>query len=207
MPPDDTKFSAVVLVGGRSSRMGRHKAMLPFGGKTLIERLIAELRRVSDDIVVVAAPESVPEARLPPLDVRVVRDEVAFAGPAQALLAGLRSIRREVAFACGSDLPMLGAQLAAQLCSMLEESDDAIIPVVAERPQVLHAVYRKRCTGAIETMLASGNRRLYTIGQLVKVRRVEEIELRRLDPELRSFFNLNTPADYAAALGLIEPER
>src|SRR3990170_6597765 len=200
MPPDYAKFSAIVLVGGRSSRMGRHKAMLPFGGTTLIERLIAELRRVSDDIVVVAAPESVPESALPPLDVRVVRDEVAFAGPAPALLAGLRFVRREVAFACGSDLPMLGAQLAAQLCSMLEEHDDAVIPVVAEHPQVLHAVYRRRCVGALETMLARSDRRLYAIDRLVKVRRVEENELRRFDPELRSFFNLNTPEDYAAAL-------
>jgi len=207
MPPDYAKFSAIVLVGGRSSRMGRHKAMLPFGGTTLIERLIAELRRVSDDIVVVAAPESVPESALPPLDVRVVRDEVAFAGPAPALLAGLRFVRREVAFACGSDLPMLGAQLAAQLCSMLEEHDDAVIPVVAEHPQVLHAVYRRRCVGALETMLARSDRRLYAIDRLVKVRRVEENELRRFDPELRSFFNLNTPEDYAAALGLIESVR
>ena len=204
---DSAKLSAVVLVGGRSSRMGRHKAMLPFGGTTLIERLIAELRRVSDDIVVVAAPESVPESVLPPLDVRVVRDEVAFAGPASALLAGLRFVRREVAFACGSDLPMLGAQLAVQLCSMLEEHDDAVIPVVAEHPQVLHAVYRRRCVSALETMLARGDRRLYAIDRLVKVRRVEENELRSFDPELRSFFNLNTPEDYAAALGLIESVR
>jgi len=199
----DSKLSAVVLVGGGSSRIGRHKATLPLGGTTLIERLVAELRRAFTDIVVVAAPESFAEA-LPALDATVIRDEVPFAGPAQALLLGLRSVSHDAAFACACDLPMLNADLAAWLGSLLEERNDAVIPVVDGCLQVLHAVYRKRCAIVLERMLARGGRSLGGLVPLLDVRSIGEEELRRLDPELRSFFNLNTREDYAAALRLID---
>jgi molybdopterin-guanine dinucleotide biosynthesis protein A len=201
---DSGKLSAIVLVGGGSSRMGRHKATLPLGGTTLIERLVAELRCAFADIVVVAAPESVAEAALPALDATVIRDEVAFAGPAPALLLGLRSVRHDVAFACACDLPMLNADLAAWLCSVLEERNDAVIPVVDGCQQVLHAVYRQRCAGVLETMLGGGGRSLRALAPLLDVRSIREQELRQVDPELRSFFNLNTREDYAAALRLTE---
>lgn len=184
--------------------MGRHKTTLPLGGTTLIERLVAELRRAFADIVVVAAPESVAEVALPALDATVIRDEVAFAGPAPALLLGLRSVRHHAAFACACDLPMLNADLAAWLGSILEERDDAVIPVVDGCLQVLHAVYRKRCAGMLERMLARGGRSLRALAPLLDVRSIGEQELRQVDPELRSFFNLNTREDYAAALRLID---
>ncbi|MGD0075179.1 MAG: molybdenum cofactor guanylyltransferase [Candidatus Binataceae bacterium] len=201
---DSSKLSAIVLVGGVSSRMGRFKTTLPMGGTTLIERLVAELRRAFVDIVVVAAPESVAEA-LPALDAAVIRDQVAFGGPAQALLLGLRSIRHDIAFACACDLPMLNADIAAWLGSILEEKHDAVIPMVGGCTQVLHAVYRKRCADALEGMLARGGRSLRRLAPLLEVRSVTEHELRPFDPELRSFFNLNTREDYEAALRLIEP--
>lgn len=194
------KHSAIVLVGGRSTRTGQHKAMLPLGGTTLIERLVTELHRAFTDVVVVAAPASVAEGALPALDATVIRDEVAFAGPAPALLSGLRSIRHEIAFACSCDLPTLNADLAAWLCSILQEPHDAVIPVVDNRRQVLHAAYRARCAGAFEQALIRGQRSLRAIVPLLEVRSVEEQELRSIDPELRSFFNLNTSEDYAAAL-------
>jgi molybdenum cofactor guanylyltransferase len=201
---DYHKLSAIVLVGGRSSRMGRDKATLPIDGATLIERIVAELRRAFADIVVVAAPESDAATILPALDATVIRDEVAFAGPAPALLLGLRSTRHDIAFACACDLPMLNANLASWLCSIVGKRNDAVIPTVGDRLQVLHAAYRKRCSDALETMLERGERSLRALAPLLDVPAVGEPELRQIDPELRSFFNINTRDDYAAALRVIE---
>lgn len=204
---DSRKLSAVVLVGGRSSRMGRDKATLPIAGTTLIERTIAELRREFDDIVVVAAPESIHAATLPALDATLIRDEVAFAGPATALLLGLQASRHDLIFACSCDLPMLNARLAADLCSMLEDQNDAVIPMINDHLQVLHTVYRKRCAATLEAMLARGARSLREFAAMLDVRAVGEQELQRIDPESRSFFNINTPSDYAAAIRWIEFRR
>jgi molybdopterin-guanine dinucleotide biosynthesis protein A len=194
--------SAVILAGGRSARMGgRSKAILVFEGVTLIERIAAELRRAFDDIVIVAAP--VAEAiELPALaGARIVRDDRAFEGPAGALARGLRAARHDLAFACSCDLPMLRVETAAWLLSLIGEHDEAVIPEVGGRLQPLHAVYRRRCAGVLDAMLARGERRLGAVAEAASCRIVAEVEYRRADPDALGCFNINTPADYARALG------
>ncbi len=191
--------SAIILAGGRSARMGQAKATLRIGGMTLIERTIAELARVFDDIVVVAAPESA-AIELPALGaVTIVHDDDAYQGPVGALARGLRAARHELAFACSCDLPMLRCEVAAWLMSLVGDRD-AVIPQIGGRLQPLHAVYRRRCAGALDAMLARGEHRLSAIADAVNSRIVSEAEYRRADPDALSCFNVNTPEDYARAL-------
>ncbi len=181
--------------------MGQAKAMLPFGGVTLIERIVAELGRAFDEIVVVAAPESAGQVlpRLP--GVVIVRDDREYLGPVGAVARGLDAISHDAAFACACDLPMLDSRVARRLVEMLK-SRDAVIPEIAGVLQPLHAAYRKRCARALDQMSAAGEERLAAICDWVSVRRVSESEYRKIDPDLQSIFNLNTPEDYALALKL-----
>jgi molybdopterin-guanine dinucleotide biosynthesis protein A len=209
--------SAIILVGGRSARMGQAKATLRLGGMTLIERTVAELSRAEltptelarveparmfDDIVVVAAPQSA-AIELPPLGaVTIAHDEDAYQGPVGALARGLRAARHELAFACSCDLPMLSGAVASWLVSLID-GYDAVIPRVGGRLQPLHAAYRRRCAGALDAMLARGEHRLTAIADAVNsrisARIVSEAEYRRADPDALSCFNINTPEDYARA--------
>lgn len=194
--------SAIILAGGRSSRMGQAKATLRFGNLTLIERTISELARAFDDIVVVAAPES--EAiEIPALGAAttIVRDDDAYQGPAGALARGLRAARHELAFACSCDLPMLRSEVAAWMLS-LADGYDAVIPRVDGRLQPLHAVYRRRCARALDAMIARGEHRVGAIADAVNARVVSEAEYRGADPDALSCFNINTPEDYARAAKL-----
>ena len=199
--------SAIILAGGRSARMGQPKATLRLGGVSLIERTVAELARAFDDVVVVAAPES--EAiELPALGaVTIVRDDNAYQGPVGALARGLRAARHELSFACSCDLPMLRSEVASWLMSLVDERDDAVIPQVGERLQPLHAVYRRLCAGALDAMLARGERRLSAIADAVNsaisARIVADAEYRRADPDRLSCLNINTPADYERAKTLL----
>jgi molybdopterin-guanine dinucleotide biosynthesis protein A len=186
--------------------MDRPKAALPFGNSTLIERIVAELGSAFDEIVVAAAPETVEQfagerlsAATPGL--RLIRDETAFAGPVRALMRALEAIGSRTAFACSCDLPLLRAEVALAMCSMLE-GYDAVIPEVGGRLQPLHAVYRRRCFKALGAMLERGENRLGAVAECVNARRLDEAELRKLDPELRSCFNVNSPRDYKVALRL-----
>ena len=196
------KPAAIVLVGGRSSRMGQPKAALDFGGMPLLTRIVVELKRRFDEIVIVAAPASEGQPRIEIPGLKIVHDETAFAGPLDALRRGLNALEHTVAFVCSCDLPLLNSDVAAELVAMLDDFD-AVIPEVGGKLQPLHAVYRKRCANAIESLAASGEKRL-TAGrqcdQREKSRRRRSAE--RFDPQLRSFFNVNTPEDYQRALKL-----
>ncbi|MFZ0888482.1 MAG: molybdenum cofactor guanylyltransferase [Candidatus Binataceae bacterium] len=192
--------SAIVLAGGRGSRMGAPKAALMFGNLTLLERVVAELRKSFPEVIVAAAPEGQGDAALHDArGVKIIRDAVAFQGPLFALQHALEAAASDPVFVCSCDLPMLDASVASALVAVIADHD-AVIPEVGGKPQPLCAVYRKRCADAIATLLARGERRLTALAAEINVRTVEENALRAIDPELRSFFNLNTPEDYATAL-------
>ena len=197
---------AIVLAGGRSSRMGQPKASLDFGGVPILTKITTELRRRFAEIVVVAAPES--EGALPtiPQDVLLLRDETPFQGPADALRRALEATRFDTAFACSCDLPLLNSDVAAAIVAMLEDFD-AVIPEVGGKLQPLHAVYRKQCAGAIASLATSGEKRLTAIASAINARKIGERELGTIDPKLSSFFNVNTPEDYKRALKLAGPPR
>ncbi len=109
-------FSAIILAGGRSSRMGSNKAQLPWRGTTMLQWVTAQLRPHFDEIVVVGSPHDPPPS--PGSGIPVICDPQPYQGPVEALRLGLDWVRGEVAFACGCDLPFIRAQLALALCAM-----------------------------------------------------------------------------------------
>jgi molybdopterin-guanine dinucleotide biosynthesis protein A len=195
--------SAIVLAGGRSSRMGDPKASLKFGSSTLLERIVAEMRRVFDDVVIVASPTDLIEVA----GARTIHDETAYAGPAGALERGLVAATNEVAFACSCDVPFVSADLALALPEMLGEHD-AVIPHVDGKLQMLHAVYLKKCAKVLASMRSGDEHRLREIVNFAKVRIVPEDEIRAIAPkaDMRSFFNVNKPEDYRRALIMMKEE-
>ncbi len=196
-----THASAIILAGGRSSRMGKPKAGLDFAGKSFLERIAEELAPSFDDLIVVAAPENAESFRIQIPGARIIRDEIAFAGPLDALRRGLIAAHHEIAFGCSCDLPMLKSAVAVELCSLIGEHA-AAIPIVDNRTQALCAAYRKSAADSIVRLIAKGEQRLVVLADVLDARRVSEDELRRVDPTLASFINVNTPNDYARALKL-----
>jgi molybdenum cofactor guanylyltransferase len=189
------RATAIVLAGGRSSRMGRPKALLPFDGEPLIVHIVAALKPRFNDVVVVAAPGQ----DLPAMPVTLVRDEVAFQGPVGGISYGLRAAGEEVAFVTSCDSAFLNVELISYLLSQVPEHD-VVVPRWAERLQPLHAVYRRGVLPRLEEQLARGDLRPVHLFEKVRTREVGEEEIRRFDPEGWSFFNMNTPEDYAVAV-------
>ena len=189
--------TAVVLTGGKSSRMGRPKALLPFDGEPLIVHIVRHLKRVFAETVVVAAPEQ----ELPLLPVALVRDQVAYQGPVSGIYRGLNAATKEVCFVTSCDAPFLHLALISHLLSEISDCD-VVVPFWQERFQPLHAVYRRSVAPLLHEQLERGELRPIFLYDKVRTRKVHEDEIRTLDPEGMSFLNMNSPADYDSALQL-----
>ena len=187
--------TAIVLAGGRSSRMGRDKAWLPIAGQPLVARVAALLDALVDEVVVVAAPGQ----RLPPVPARIARDAVPWEGPARGLQEGLLRASGDVAFVTACDAAFLQPSLIRHLLSRIP-GHDVVVPCWHGRWQPLHAVYRVSVLPVLSALLAEGERRPAALFDRVRTCRVEAQEVLRFDPEGFSFWNINTPEDYVAAL-------
>ncbi|HZY83868.1 MAG TPA: molybdenum cofactor guanylyltransferase [Gemmataceae bacterium] len=193
------RTAGVVLCGGQSSRMGRPKAWLPFGGETMLACVVRLLGEVVAPVVVVAAPgQDVPE--LPP-EVEVVRDPERGRGPLQGLAAGLEALRgrADAAYLSSCDVPLLRPAFVRRLIDLLGEQDIAV-PEVGGYRHPLAAVYRLEVAGLAGRLLAEDRLRPAFLFDQSRTRVVRPEELADADPEFQSLRNLNTPAEYEEAL-------
>jgi molybdenum cofactor guanylyltransferase len=187
--------TAVILAGGKSSRMGQAKALLVFDQEPLIAHIARALKRMFAEIVVVAAPEQ----ELPALPARIVRDEVAYQGPVGGIYYGLRAAGGEFSFVTSCDAPFLSTALIAYLTAQIS-GYDVVVPFWEERYQPLHAVYRGSVLPLLKEQLERGELRPVYLFDKVRTRKVDQDEIKTLDPDGLSFLNVNTPQDYQAAL-------
>lgn len=186
--------TALVLCGGRSTRMGRDKASLPFGGDTLLARVVEILRGVVPDVVLVAR-----EGQAVPDGVAVVRDPAEGLGPLAAIAAGLASLRTDRAFVAPCDAPLLAPALVRLL---LEEAGTSLacVPRIEGRAMPVCAVYRREVAAVASALVTGGERRARALLGHVETRYVDETALRAVDPTLASFLDCDTREAYEAAL-------
>ena len=191
MTVERSRVTGVVLAGGRSSRLGRDKALLMLGEETLLARAVRTLSSIAAEVLVMGPPE---RAALVPA-ARVLPDERPGDGPLPALALALREMRGDRLIAVATDMPLLSAPLLAYLLDRSEDYD-VTVPRVGGRTQQLHAAYSRACLPYIEAQLARDDLKIDRFFPLVRTLIVEEHELTPLDPELRSFQNINTEDDW-----------
>lgn len=190
---------AIILCGGRSSRMGLPKLALPFGPELMLQRIVRLLREACTSVVVVAAPgQELPKS---PDDLIVTRDKREGRGPLEGLSAGLAALPEDVeaAYATSCDVPLLVPAFVRRMFELLGDHA-AAVPVSGGFQHPLAAVYRPSVLEPIDRLLAADRLRPAFLFESVATRRVTEAELRDVDPELNTLKNLNQPADYLAAL-------
>ncbi len=205
--------AAIVLAGGKSSRMGSPKAALEWHGSTLLRRVTGiAARSVDGPVVVVSAPGQA----LPALDgaVETVADEHEGRGPVQGIAAGLAAIgdRAEIAYVSSTDVPLLHPAFVRRVVGALDDEFDVVLPDVGGYRQPLSAAYRIGLLPAITDLIAADRMRPAFLFERSRVLQMDEAELlrdgalSRLDPDLTSVSNLNEPADYERAHALPAPE-
>ncbi len=194
------------MAGGQSRRLGRNKAVEPFEGQPLMLRVAGRLSTLCDELVVVLADASKAGEMPIPAGARVAQDEYPNKGSLGGIYTGLHHAANPWAIVVACDMPFLNTGLLAHLLS-LREGSDAVVPVVEGRPEPTHAVYGKACLPAIRGRIERDSLKIAGFFEDVRVAYLPEQEVRRFDPELLSFFNVNNQEDLDRALGLAKEGR
>ncbi len=177
--------------------MGRDKALLRVPGNervTFVERLIAVLTPYCGEVLLVARDERSAMGYSGLTGVRVVSDEVAGYGPLMGLYSGLKAIEASHALVAAVDMPFIQPVMVSFLLSQAV-TEAMIVPVVNGIPQVLLAVYPRAILPVIEERMQQGRRDPRSLLDVVPVTYIDEAQLRRVDPQLRSFVSVNTPEE------------
>lgn len=203
---------AVVLAGGRSSRMGTPKACLEWHGSTLLRRVVGiAARSVDGDVVVVRAPgQDLPAL---PASVQVVDDVEEGRGPLQGIATGLEALAgaHDAAFVCSTDLPFLHPAFVRRVVRARGDKDVAL-PVVRGFRQPLAAAYRTALAPRARALLAQDRSRAgfllegAEVAVLDDATLLQDARLAAADPALASVDGVNDPYEYDAARSRPAPE-
>jgi molybdopterin-guanine dinucleotide biosynthesis protein A len=196
------RVTGVVQAGGKSMRMGgAPKALVELGGRRLIERVVAVVREVVDDVLVVTnTPDLYRFLELP-----MVADVFPDHGSLGGIYSGLSAAAGDAVFTVACDMPFLRASVARLVVERAGEAD-VVIPRVGEQLETMHAVYGKACLPHMEARLRAGRFKIVGFFDAVRVLEVSEAEVARHADPATVFMNVNTPEELARARALIAHE-
>ena len=190
--------TAAILAGGRARRFGgRPKALLPIGGLRIIDRLLAALRPVVGEVVIIAREDAPYRA----LGVPIRHDVLPGTGPLGGIYTALAATTAPRTLVVAADMPFLNARFLAHLLDAGRDVDIAI-PRTHDGYQPLCASYAAACAAVIRRRLDENRLAVHGVLADARVREIGPAEMARIDPTGMLCFNVNTPADYARAIAL-----
>ncbi len=195
--------TGVILAGGESRRMGSDKSLLPLAGARFIDQVYRRMASLFDEVIIVTnSPDLYKE-----IPCRKVPDIYYAQGSLAGLHSGLAHARCEKIFVAACDMPFISPVVVREICAHADEGD-VVIPYSSNGHEPLHALYSKSCLPAMEEILDAGLKRIMYFFDKVERVDLPASVIRRLDPEEKSFQNINTPEDYFRLRGtLVDTER
>jgi molybdopterin-guanine dinucleotide biosynthesis protein A len=198
--PRFSQVDGFILVGGKSSRMGRDKALLELAGTPLLTRVAALLVPLVAQIMLAGDPQQFGKFGYP-----VVEDRWPDAGPLGAIATALAASSEPWSFILACDLPYLTGDWLAWLLGRATKTAqskpvDIFVPETAHGLEPLCAVYRSACAATLAAALDRGVRKVSDSFAGLIVERIAESEWRKFSPDGKLFRNMNTPEDYQEAL-------
>lgn len=188
-------LTLVIQAGGESSRMGQDKALLPFQGRTLIERVLGRVAHLADEVLVTTnKPENYAF-----LGLKLVPDVIPGRGALGGLYTALSAATQTLVAVVACDMPFVSPELLAfERDLLLQSSYDAAIPRTEGGTEPFHAVYRREgCLPHIEAVIQADKWRVDAWYAKANVRLLSPEETRPYDPRGLAFWNVNTPEELA----------
>lgn len=199
-PKSKFPCTGVILSGGLANRYdGIEKALLRVGGDRILDRLYAIYRELFDEIILVT---NNPQKFLK-WDLLIVSDLFPIRSSLTGIHAGLFYTTNPYAFISACDTPFLKKEMVETVIAKIEDHIDIVMPETTAGFEPLCAAYSKRCLEAAQNHLEQKKLKITKTFRKSRIKTISEKALRKIDPELRSFFNINTPDDLARAEEMI----
>jgi molybdenum cofactor guanylyltransferase len=188
--------TGVILAGGLATRYGGiNKAYLEVGGRRILDRSYAVYKELFDEIILVT---NTPEIYLK-YDLTIVTDLFPARSSLAGIHAGLFHATHDHIFVTACDAPFVQKDIIVEVLSRIDETCHCVVPQVGEMLEPLFAVYAKKCLPGIENALKSGQFQIFSLCRKNRMKLVPEKVIRRHDPVLKVFLNVNSPEDKTKA--------
>ena len=182
--------TCIILAGGSSRRMGQDKAFIQIEGVRLLDYVYDKCQELFKEIIIVTNQSQ----QFVDYQTPVVADEIPGIGSIGGLYTGLKRASNDYSFCVACDMPFLNPGLIALLIEK-RHMYDVVIPKTKAGLEPLHAVYSKRCIKPLNKFIEKGKLKISNLLTEVKVRYYRESEIKKVDPALISFMNVNTKED------------
>jgi len=188
--------TGVILAGGQNTRFsGTNKALIRVGGKCILDRIYDVFSDLFEDIILVTNdPIQYLEWNL-----NIVTDLFPIRSSLTGIHTGLFYMTTPYAFFAACDIPFLKKGLVEAILNHIEPGVDIVIPETSKGFEPLCSVYSKKCLKSIEQQLVKQELKIRQVFQKVRVKKLPENILRQNDPDLISFYNINTHDDLVRA--------
>ncbi|MBU0744174.1 MAG: molybdenum cofactor guanylyltransferase [Gammaproteobacteria bacterium] len=190
------KQSTIILSGGLGSRLGYvEKGLLEIQGEQLIQRKINQLKPQFEQVILVTNKPDLYEHLA---DVLLVQDEKKHQGPLFGLYAGLKASPNTINFVSAVDMPYFIPQLVDYFAKFSKDYQ-TVVAKINNTIQPLFGFYAKSSLEKIAEMLedSKGKKSVTAVSENTKAKVISETEVRKIDPDLKSFININTEEDLA----------
>lgn len=193
--------SGIILAGGQNIRFsGQNKAFISIGGKRILDHIYEVFNKLFAEIILVTSDP----LQYIKWDLNIAADLSPIRSSLTGIHAGLFYSTNPYSFFIACDTPFLKIKMVEAIINSIEPDVDIILPETSKGIQPLCAVYSKQCLKHIERQLTRKELQIRRFFKKVRVKKLPENLLRKNDPDLLSFFNINTPDDLAKAKEIVQ---
>ena len=199
----NSKFpcTGVILSGGLSTRYdGTEKALLRVGGVRILDRIYEIYSELFEEIILVTNDPP----KFLEWDLLIVSDLFPIRSSLTGIHAGLFYMTNPFAFISACDTPFLKKEMIETVIGKIEPQIDIVMPETAAGLEPLCAVYSKRCLNPAQHHLEQEKLKIIKTFRKSRIKTISEKVLCGIDPDLRSFFNINTPDDLQRAEEMVK---
>jgi molybdopterin-guanine dinucleotide biosynthesis protein A len=196
--------SGVILSGGLNTRFsGERKTLVKIAGKTILYHICSILRDVFDELILIADDP----AEYLAYDLKIITDVYAVRSSLTGIHSALTFASNRNVFITACDTPFIKKELVELVVAGADEKTDVVLPETRKGIEPLFAVYSKQCLKPLEECLRNETLKIKLAIQNLRVKNIPEDVLRQKDPELVSFFNVNTLEDLKTAEKMLKEGR
>ena len=199
----ENHISGIILAGGLSKRLGRDKSIEPIENQTLLSRIHKKLLQITNDITVVVNTEE-KARKIPICNIKIVLDQYPNCGSLGGIFTGLNHAQQNWSLVVACDMPFINTKLIEKMIE-LRTGHDAVVPYLDDFPEPTHALYSKKCLPHIKKYLDKNQLKISNFFKEVNIKKLNNQIIKKHDPDLLSFFNINNEKELNVAKRILKP--